>query len=179
MSLYNDFIPPPIIPNESTPVYKRDPEEIVVNYDIKDFFDRAQRLIKYKFNKRTMDNKIVSFFMDKGLTENQARGIYGNLMQESGGKLNAISKDGHNSYGIAQWTGPRKTELFKRYGNSPSLDEQLEFIWWELNNTHKGALNALKQSSTIPQAVEVFMNKFERPHKDYANYNKRVQYAYE
>lgn len=179
MSLYNDFIPPPIIPNESTPVYKKDPEEIVVNYDIKDFFDRAQRLIKYNFNKRTMDNKIISFFMDKGLTENQARGIYGNLMQESGGRLNAVSKDGHNSYGLAQWTGPRKAELFKRYGNSPSIDEQLEFIWWELNNTHKSALNSLKQASTIPQAVEVFMNKFEKPHKDYANYNKRVQYAYE
>ena len=69
--------------------------------------------------------------------------------------------------------------LFKRYGNSPSIDEQLEFIWWELNNTHKSSLNFLKQASTIPQAVEVFMNKFERPHKDYANYNKRVQYAYE
>nr|DAK96747.1 MAG TPA: Morphogenesis protein 1 wall, phi29, hydrolase, infection [Bacteriophage sp.] len=39
--------------------------------------------------------------MNKGLTKNQAKGIYGNIMYESGGKHNIVSRDGHNSYGLA------------------------------------------------------------------------------
>ena len=46
-----------------------------------------------------------------------------------------------------------------------------------MNNTHKSALTALKQTNTIYQATKVFMDKFERPHKDYANFNRRLKYA--
>ena len=45
---------------------------------------------------------IIDYFINKGLTETQAKGIYGNIMQESGGNIKAKSSDGHNSYGIAQ-----------------------------------------------------------------------------
>ena len=120
---------------------------------------------------------IIDYFINKGLTETQAKGIYGNIMQESGGNIKAKSSDGHNSYGIAQWTGERKQRLFKMYGTNPNINQQLDFLWWELNNTHKSALTALKQANTIYQATKVFMDKFERPHKDYANFNRRLKYA--
>ena len=123
------------------------------------------------------NNYIISYFMNKGLTENQAKGIYGNLMQESGGDIDAMSKDGHKSYGLAQWTGDRKRKLFKMYGDRPNLKQQLDFLWWELNNTERAALSALKQTSTVYEATKVFMNKFERPHKDYANFARRLKYA--
>lgn len=90
------------------------------------------------------NNDIVQFFIDKGLTKTQAKGIYGNLMQESNGKLNILSRDGYNSYGLAQWTGPRKVRLFSLYGSKPTKQQQLEFIWTELNSTHKNALKALQ-----------------------------------
>lgn len=122
-------------------------------------------------------NYIINYFIDKGLTEAQARGIYGNIMQESAGKINARSSDGHNSYGIAQWTGDRKTKLFKMYGTNPTLDEQLEFLWWELNNTEKAALADLKKTTSVYDATKSFMNKFERPSKKYANFNNRLKYA--
>lgn len=122
-------------------------------------------------------NKVLNYFTDKGLSINQARGIYGNLMQESGGNIKAISKDGYNSYGIAQWTGDRKVRLFSQYGRNPTLDQQLEYLWWELNNTHKSTLQGLKNSKTIKEATSVFMNKFERPSIKYANFNKRLKYA--
>lgn len=123
------------------------------------------------------NNYIVQYFVNKGLTLNQAKGIYGNLMQESGGNIKAISGDGHNSYGIAQWTGKRKTKLFRMYGNNPSLDNQLDFLWWELNNTERPSLEALKNTNTIDEATRVFMRKFERPNIKYANFNKRLKYA--
>lgn len=122
-------------------------------------------------------NYIVQYFVNKGLTLNQAKGIYGNLMQESGGNIKAMSSDGHNSYGIAQWTGKRKSELFRMYGTRPSLDNQLDFLWWELNNTEKSSLEALKNTNTVAEATRVFMRKFERPDPKYANFNRRLKYA--
>lgn len=123
------------------------------------------------------DNYIIDYFMSKGLTRNQAKGIYGNLMQESGGNIKAVSRDGHNSYGLAQWTGSRKTKLFNMYGSNPSAKQQLDFLWWELNNTHQDALEALKNTTSVRDATRVFMNKFEKPHKNYANFNNRLRYA--
>ena len=120
---------------------------------------------------------IIQYFINKGLTANQARGIYGNIMQESGGNLNIVSQDGYNSYGIAQWTGPRKVALFNKYGTSPTLQQQLDFIWEELNTTHRSALSGLRNSNTIEESTKVFMDKFERPNKKYANFERRLRYA--
>ena len=122
-------------------------------------------------------NQIIQYFVNKGLTVNQARGIYGNIMQESGGNISIVSGDGYNSYGIAQWTGPRKVALFNRYGTHPTLQQQLDFIWEELNTTHRSALAGLRNSNTVEEATKVFMDKFERPNKKYANFERRLRYA--
>ena len=122
-------------------------------------------------------NQIVNFFMNKGLTKNQAKGIYGNIMQESGGKHNIVSRDGHNSYGLAQWTGARKARLFSKYGTNPTVNQQLEYLWSELNSTEKGALNALRNTSTVEDATKVFMQKFERPANWAANFKNRLKHA--
>lgn len=123
------------------------------------------------------NNYIVDYFMKKGLTRNQAKGIYGNIMQESNGDLTAVSSDGHNSYGLAQWTGERKQRLFNMFGANPTAKQQLDFLWWELNNTHKNALVSLKETTSVSDATRVFMNQFERPHKDYANFSRRLRLA--
>ena len=127
--------------------------------------------------KKYIGNDIIDFFINKGLTEQQARGIYGNLMQESSGKLNAISFDGKGSYGLAQWTGDRKERLFAKYGKNPNRLQQLEYLWEELNTTEKKALDKLRKASTVEEATEVFMNEFERPNKKYANLERRIRYA--
>ena len=122
-------------------------------------------------------SQIVNFFMNKGLTKNQAKGIYGNIMQESGGKHNIVSRDGHNSYGLAQWTGTRKARLFSKYGTNPTVNQQLEYLWDELNSTEKNALNALRNTTTVADATKVFMQKFERPANWAANFKNRLKYA--
>lgn len=128
-------------------------------------------------NNTLTKNKIVDFFINKGLSKNQAKGIYGNIMQESGGKHNIISSDGYNSYGLAQWTGPRKARLFSKYGTKPTIDQQLEFMWEELNSSEKSALEALKNTSTVEDATKVFMQKYERPAAHAANFKNRLKYA--
>ena len=122
-------------------------------------------------------SQIVNFFMNKGLTKNQAKGIYGNIMQESGGKHNIVSRDGHNSYGLAQWTGTRKARLFSKYGTHPTVNQQLEYLWDELNSTEKNALNALRNTTTVADATKVFMQKFERPANWAANFKNRLKHA--
>lgn len=122
-------------------------------------------------------NTIVQYFLNKGLTLNQAKGIYGNLMGESSGNLRAISKDGFNSYGLAQWTGSRKTALLSKYGPNPTLQNQLDFIWEELNTTEKSAFNALKKTNTVEEATRVFMTKYERPNLSKANFSTRLRFA--
>lgn len=121
---------------------------------------------------------VINFFTSKGLTKNQAKGIYGNLMHESGGNLDIISKDGYNSYGLAQWTGNRKLRLFSKYGNKPTKQQQLEYLWEELNTTEKKALDALVKTNTVDDATKVFMDKFERPSGKYANLKDRLKYAH-
>ena len=122
-------------------------------------------------------SQIVNFFMNKGLTKNQAKGIYGNIMQESGCKHNIVSRDGHNSYGLAQWTGTRKARLFSKYGTNPTVNQQLEYLWDELNSTEKNALNALRNTTTVADATKVFMQKFERPANWAANFKNRLKHA--
>ena len=133
----------------------------------------VRRIFGENFN-----SKVINFFMNKGLTENQARGILGNLLQESNGNPNAINKTS-GAYGIAQWLGDRKKNLFYRYNNAPTLDQQLEYIWEELNLNEKPVLEKLLQTDTIAEATRVFANHYERAGKNEMNINRRIQLAYQ
>ena len=133
----------------------------------------VRRIFGENFN-----SKVINFFMNKGLTENQARGILGNLLQESNGNPNAIDKTS-GAYGIAQWLGDRKKNLFHRYNNAPTLDQQLEYIWEELNLNEKPALEKLLQTDTIAEATRAFANHYERAGKNEMNINRRIQLAYQ
>ena len=144
-------------------------ERLLPNLQIKS----VRRIFGENFN-----SKVINFFMNKGLTENQARGILGNLLQESNGNPNAINKTS-GAYGIAQWLGDRKKNLFYRYNNAPTLDQQLEYIWEELNLNEKPALEKLLQTDTIAEATRAFANHYERAGKNEMNINRRIQLAYQ
>lgn len=193
-SLYETTDPPPIITDGYRKVYNNyigelptvQEQDVNLGESSKSFSfnldgvlqnSSSSNKLNSSHNIQESSNTIINYFLDKGLTLNQAKGIYGNLMQESGGNINATSRDGHNSYGLAQWTGDRKQKLFSMYGRNPTMKQQLDFLWWELNNSEKSALEALKNTSTIYDATKVFMNKFERPHKNYANFSRRLKYA--
>ena len=120
----------------------------------------------------------LNFFRNKGLSDAQARGIVGNLMQESRGNHTAINKSS-KAFGLAQWLGPRKERLIQKYGSNPTVQQQLEFIWEELNSTENKAFQKLLNTNTISDATKVFAKHFERAGNNEMNMNKRIKFAYQ
>jgi len=104
--------------------------------------------------------QIMDFFINKGLTPEQAAGIAGNLYKESGFNPKAVGDNG-TSYGIAQWHLNRFENL-KRYPNWDTIDGQLNYLWYELNTTEKKSLYSLKQATTPQEAAAIFARDFER-----------------
>jgi hypothetical protein len=121
----------------------------------------------------------MKFFQDKGWTKEQAAGIVGNLMAESSVNLKT---DDYNpqeqAYGIAQWRLPRQEDFKRQYGKpiqKAGFKEQLEFVNWELNNTHKGAGDALRKATDASTAAAIVDAQYERSaglHRQ-----KRIDYA--
>ena len=122
--------------------------------------------------------KAMDFFISKGLPAHQAAGIVGNLMGESSLNHTAVNKKS-GAYGLAQWLGSRKTALFNKYGKNPTFDQQLDFLWDELQTSEKRAFNSLKSAKTLEAATDSFMRTFERPSdKEMAeSITRRIKYA--
>ena len=120
--------------------------------------------------------KILRYYVGKGLTLAQASGIAGNFQQESGfeplkiegGDVvdNSYTPVDGEGYGIAQWTfSERQVPLMdlakstnRQYGD---LSLQLDFSWQELNSNRSGALVSLKEATTPEDAAYVFHRDFE------------------
>lgn len=135
--------------------------------DIKDAYNEfaeGGNLLKKGGPKKTSVNpsaqRAMRYFMDKGLTDYQAAGLVGNLMRESGMNPEAVNSSSQ-AYGLAQWLGSRKKALFAKYGNHPTLDNQLDFIWSELNSTHRNGLKHIKASKSAEEAARNAMGYYE------------------
>jgi hypothetical protein len=127
--------------------------------------------------------QIIQFFINKGLNQEQAAAIAGNFFAESGLQPNIVNQIG--AYGLAQWLGQRKTNLFEfatsrgeSVGNI-SLETQLEFTWNELQSYEGGAYRNLITQNTVADATTSFVNRFERPSaaEKAQSLDKRIAYA--
>ncbi len=105
-----------------------------------------------------------AFFESKGWTKEQAAGIVGNLVVESGLRTDAVG-DGGRAYGIAQWHADRQ-QNFRNYAGKDirqsTFQEQLEFVNWELNNTEKAAGNRLRGAASAEDAAAIVDEHYER-----------------
>jgi uncharacterized Zn-binding protein involved in type VI secretion len=129
------------------------------------------------------------FFKSKGLTDEQAAGIVGNLDHEAPGMDPEQRQIGGGpGHGIAQWGDDKHPNRDRwahkpgdnvvdfaasqneggaaaasgtfAFGSSPtSLQTQLDFTWWELNNGY--GINALKKQTTVNGATYSFEKTFE------------------
>jgi lysophospholipase L1-like esterase/peptidoglycan hydrolase-like protein with peptidoglycan-binding domain len=110
--------------------------------------------------------KIMTFLKNKGLSTSQAAGIVGNLQVESEFNPNAVGDNG-TSYGIAQWHKSRFSQLKKWTAKNGlkwnTIDAQLQYLWWELNNSETDALSKLKMTNDPENAAYVFAKYYERP----------------
>lgn len=108
----------------------------------------------------------------------------GVIKLESGFNPAALNPDGV-AYGLCQWRS-RKQLMFRMYGKTKRLDQQLDFMWYELNGLENKAKVRWLQGTNLPDAVAGFCY-FERGEemengrlrRDHPNYKKRLNFAYE
>ena len=81
---------------------------------------------------------VLEFFMNKGLSKEQAAGIAGNFQVESTKKIDPTQVNEIGMEGIAQWDTKRRGKFAKMNGGlSPAqstLLKQLEFAWHEMTS---------------------------------------------
>jgi hypothetical protein len=120
------------------------------------------------------------YFLSKGYSPQAAAGIVGNLIHESNLNTSAEGDKGYkggSSFGIAQWRMDRLDRLKKFAGdNWTDFNKQLDFVDWELNNTHKGAKTKLVSAKDVNEAGEAFSDLYEIPQKKYKqDQNRRAK----
>jgi hypothetical protein len=111
-------------------------------------------------------NYALGVFTNAGYSQAQAAGIVGNLIAESGSHLDPTAINPTSGMrGIAQWDTHRDMLFQRMYGHpvtAGTFDEQLQFVAWELNNTEKGAGDALKEATTAQDAASIVERLYER-----------------
>ena len=86
-------------------------------------------------------------------------------------------------YGLAQWTyWSRKQGLYENVKNCnveiDNLNIQLDFLWYELQTSYKGVLNALNSAKSVFEASNIMLLQFERPaDQSEAVQNRRKSYS--
>ena len=136
------------------------------------------------FNEKS--GSIVKRLMgDFGLSVIQAAGIVGNLGHESGGFKQMQEKGpirGRGGFGWAQWTGPRR-KAFEAWASQNNLDIKSDdanygYLKKELQSSEKASITAVKNATTLEDAVKLFESKFERAGvKHYESRNKYAKIA--
>lgn len=106
----------------------------------------------------------MQFYISKGRTPEQAAGIVGNLIGESGLDAGRTADDG--SFGLAQWTGPRLQGLFA-FAKANKLDPsdpntQLEYSHFEMTHGEKAAGDAIGRAGNVDDATAAAAG-YERP----------------
>ena len=108
----------------------------------------------------------MDYFTQKGWSLEQAAGIVANLQAESGQNLNPSALgDNGQAYGIGQWAGPRQRLFATKMGKSlqgSNLQDQLDFVQWELTNSEAKAGRALKGAQTAADAAAIVDQYYER-----------------
>jgi hypothetical protein len=84
-----------------------------------------------------------------------------NIQQESAGNPNAYNAQ-EDAYGIAQWRFDRLAKLRGMYGRRPNLDQQIDFIAWEANNTERGAHGKVLAAQGVDAKTAAVDRHYER-----------------
>lgn len=139
-------------------------------------------LIKEKIKQQNKEEYAYKKMLSYGWTPDQAAGIVGNLKYESGFNTSAegdIGYKGGSSFGIAQFRGKRLDNLKQKYGSKwKDLDNQLDFVNWELNNTHKKVGDRLRNTQGIYNTGALISDKYEIPAKKFHENKDRQKAVY-
>lgn len=123
-------------------------------------------------------NYVKTGMVDRGLPEHIAEAFILNFQDESGmnpgiNEKNPIVPGSRGGYGLYQLTGPRRRQYEKfaeATGRSPdSIDAQLDFLMWELENSESKAAEKIFSAETRGEAAEAIVRFFLRPLKKHQN----------
>lgn len=117
-------------------------------------------------------------------------GIIGNMMAECGGHTLNLDWDINDSsgYGLIQWLGSRRKDIKEKYGELPTIIEQIEFIKDELYGTNgverqvtDSQLNAIINAETPEDCAFAFASYYERCSENHRAFRRglaRTAYNY-
>jgi hypothetical protein len=120
----------------------------------------------------------MPYLIKKGWTPMQAAAIIGNLTAESYMHPKTPAGDEGTAVGLAQWRHERRSkfeEIIGKLVEKASLREQLDFVDWELRNTHKKAGKLLKEAKDIETATHVVDKHYERSFGKHLD--RRIKFA--
>lgn len=128
-------------------------------------------------------DKVYTALVKEGLSSAAACGVMANIEKESNFNPSAGSTSG--AYGLCQWTGNRRSNLFSfcnRNGySSSSVEGQVAFLMYELRNSYSGVLNSLKSVANSADgaynAGYRFCYDFERPANKGSRSSQRASVA--
>ena len=124
-------------------------------------------------------SQAIDFFVSKGYSADEAKAITANLQGESSFDEKAVG-DGGKAYGLAQWHPDRQAQfrkLFNKDIRAATFQEQLEFVDWELRNTHQKALREMRKARTLGDKTGAITRYYEIPADIAGASAKRAQIA--
>jgi len=123
-------------------------------------------------NKEIIYSRLIRHYRQKETyksyyTKNDIAAIMGNLYAESHYNPQAINPTS-KAYGICQWLGSRKKLLFDTYGENPTINQQIDYLIWELEHDsyESKQFNKVKQSKGLINKTRAFCILVERPSKE-------------
>lgn len=131
----------------------------------------------YEWEKRASEYPVATLVWlhmkhEFGWSDTVCAGIMGNMMAECGGCWTSdLDWDARssNGYGMIQWIGGRREQLFSIYGNTPSIEDQLNFIRNELYGTNgvtqqvtDSQLDKIMNAATPEDCAYAFATYYER-----------------
>lgn len=127
---------------------------------------------------------IIGGLVARGIPLHIAQGMVANMMAESRldpgiNEIAPLVPGSRGGFGLNQWTGPRRRQ-FEAYAQERGvpfndLDTQLDFTLWELQNTERGAWNALQGADDPVEAARIYSERFLRP--GIPHMDRRLAYA--
>lgn len=130
-------------------------------------------------NGKNKASQAIDFFVSKGYSADEAKAITANLQGESSFDEKAVG-DGGKAYGLAQWHPDRQAQfkkLFNKDIRAATFQEQLEFVDWELRNTHQKALREMRKARTLGDKTGAITRYYEIPADIAGASAKRAQIA--
>lgn len=118
-------------------------------------------------------DQIYSGLIARGMAPHIAQGFVMNMQDESGLDPSIIEAvpnvHGTRGRGLYQLTGPRRTAYESRYGEDYSIDNQLDWLMYELNGPEARAAERIYATSSPGEAGAAIVTHFLRPaaeHRD-------------